>query len=221
MDRARLPSAGTSRRLIAAVLAGFLLLAAAFAVGRLSVPHSGEPGNTSAEAGFLRDMQVHHEQAVQMSMLVRDRTDDEAVRLMAYDIALAQSQQAGQMYGWLVEWGLPQASPEPNMTWMTRPALDGSAHEHEGAASAHNPGDPMPGLATFDEIQQLKALSGEEAERLYLELMIEHHRGGVEMAEAVLARSNYDSVVRLAEGMVAVQDSEIEVMQQMLEALGR
>ncbi|WP_034227687.1 DUF305 domain-containing protein, partial [Actinotalea ferrariae] len=66
------------------------------------------PAETSAEAGFARDMQAHHAQAVQMSTMVRDATDDPEVRSLALDIMLTQQQQAGQMYGWLEQWDLPQ-----------------------------------------------------------------------------------------------------------------
>lgn len=219
MGQAGLLSENSSwRRTLAVVLTAILLLAVGFGVGRLGVPSAGTPGDTSAEAGFARDMQVHHEQAVELSLLVRDRTDDENLLLLADDIAIAQAQQSGQMYAWLAEWGLSQAPAEPRMTWMTRPALDGS-HGHDDESPAHEPGEPMPGLATFEQIEQLKSVSGVEAERLFLELMIEHHKGGVAMAEAVLERTGYPVVVDLARGMVTVQDSEIDLMQGMLERL--
>ncbi len=207
---------GNRARLIAAaVVVGLVLAVGAFAVGRFSVPSTVTPTTTSADAGFARDMQVHHQQAVEMAMLVRDLTDDPDVRLLAYDIATAQAQQAGQMYGWLASWGLTQAG-EPSMTWMSRPTLDGDTHGHEGAASTHAPGGPMPGMATFEQLQELAGLSGVEAERMFLELMIEHHLGGVEMAEAVLDRTDTRVVVDLASSIVKAQASEIELMERML-----
>ena len=66
------------------------------------------PSDFGADAGFSRDMQAHHAQAVEMALLVRERSDDEELRTVAYDILTSQQQQAGQMYGWLVQWGLPQ-----------------------------------------------------------------------------------------------------------------
>ena len=101
----------------------------AFSVGRLSTLADAPPTDTSAEAGFARDMQVHHQQGVELAMIVRDESDDPDVRLLAYDIATTQAQQSGQLYGWLRGWGLSQAGTEPSMTWMTRPAAD--------AATAH------------------------------------------------------------------------------------
>lgn len=203
---------------LAAFVALVVVAAVAFSVGRLSTLGDAPPANASAEAGFARDMQVHHQQGVELAMIIRDRTDDEATRLLGYDIATAQAQQSGQMYGWLAEWGLPQAGPEPSMTWMTRPADDGAAHEGhgEGDDDAHEPGEPMPGLATSEQITELRSLEGVAAERMFLALMIEHHRGAVEMAEAVLARSDYPVVVSLAESIVRSQESEIRLMQDML-----
>lgn len=206
-----------ARLAIAAVLTAFALVAASLAIGRLSAPTDTAPADTSVEAGFARDMQVHHNQAVEMAMIVRDRTDDPAVRLLAYDIATSQSQQSGQMFGWLAEWGLPQAATEPSMTWMSRPTLGGASHDHT-AGPAHTPGGPMPGLATREQIVELSAANGIEAERLFLQLMIAHHQGGVEMAQAVIARSTNRVVLDLAGSIVTAQTSEIELMTQMLAA---
>ena len=176
---------------------------------------SGAPSNTSAAAGFARDMQVHHNQGVELAMIIRDETDDPEVRQLAYDIATTQSQQSGQMYGWLAQWRLPQAAPEPSMTWMTRPTLTGEGHDH-GTAGAHSPGDPMPGLATAAQIAELRGLTGVDAEKHFLELMIAHHEGAIAMAKAALDRTEERVVVDLATGIIASQTSEIEYMQELL-----
>jgi uncharacterized protein (DUF305 family) len=103
------------------------------------------------------------------------------------------------------------------MTWMTRPGLSGSGsgHDHTGTGG-HSPGDPMPGLATPDQIAALSAASDVEAERLFLTLMIAHHQGAVEMADAVLDRSDHSVVRAFAKSVVASQTSEIELMRTML-----
>jgi uncharacterized protein (DUF305 family) len=212
-------AAHRSRRLIAVALVALFVLAGVFAAGRLTAPRVGTPSNVSAEAGFARDMQTHHNQAVEMAFIIRDATDDAEIRLVAYDIATSQASQGGQLYGYLTEWNLPQASPEPAMTWMTRPSLAGLEHTHTAAAagsSAHTPGDPMPGLATAEQMAELSSLTGVEAERMFLTLMIAHHKGGIEMAEALLERSDYPSVTALARGVITVQTTEISVMEAML-----
>lgn len=214
------PTLDSGRRVrlaIAAVLTALLLVAASLVIGRLSAPHESTPTDTSAEAGFARDMQVHHLQAVDLSMTVRDLTDDAEVRLLAYDIATSQSQQSGQMFGWLNLWGLSQTSSQPAMTWMTTPALDGgTGHDMDTGAAPDAPPATMPGYATAEQLAELRAATGVEAERIYLTLMIAHHKGGVEMAESVIARSTNTAVVALATSMVRAQTSEITVMEDML-----
>ncbi|MEV1132297.1 DUF305 domain-containing protein [Agromyces sp. NPDC049794] len=224
--------AGRAAAIVAASVALIVVAVVAFAVGRLSTLGEAPPATTSAEAGFARDMQTHHQQGVELAMIVRDATDDPDVRLLAYDIATTQAQQAGQLYGWLRQWGLSQAGSEPSMTWMTRPADDGSGGDGDGEgdgdgdghaahaadAGTHAPGAPMPGLATAEQIDALRASSGVEAERRFLELMIAHHDGALEMAEAVLARSTDDVVVPFATSVVASQTSEIALMEEMLAA---
>lgn len=200
------------------VLAAVLLVAVAFAAGRLSVGSAGAPPTTeSAAAGFLRDMQVHHAQAVEMALLIRERTDDETVRTVAYDIAVTQSSQAGAMYGLLDAWGLPQRSPQPPMTWTLLPTIDGSSG---GGHQMSDEAGRMPGLVTDEQLAALRAASGDEAVRLFLELMIAHHEGGVDMAEAALARTDVPQVVTLARGIETAQLAEIDLMRGMLARFG-
>jgi uncharacterized protein (DUF305 family) len=217
-DAAAAPARLPTRTVVGIVVGVTALVVASFLGGRLLAPGEATPNTTSAEAGFARDMQVHHQQAVEMSMIVRDETHDPDIRLLAYDIALAQQQQAGQMYAWLTVWGLPQAASEPSMTWMVRPGRSGTAHDHGGSGAAHVPGEPMPGLATPEQLAELRAATGVEAEKLYLTLMIAHHEGGIEMAEAVLDRSTDRVVTNLARGMIAAQQSEIDYMKELLAA---
>lgn len=200
-------------RLVAGILAAIVAVALAFVVGRLTAPALPTPSSGSAAAGFLRDMQVHHAQAVEMALLIRDRTDDETLRTIAYDMTVTQAQQMGQMYGLLEAWDLPQFSPAEPMEWMSQPTIDGSSHDHD-----LEPDGRMPGLASDEDLAALRAADGLEAEVLFLELMIEHHRGGVEMAEGVLARSNQPQVVSMARGVITAQEAEITAMQELLAA---
>lgn len=204
---------------ILAVLALVVVALVSFSIGRIS-SIGATPNTTSAEAGFARDMQTHHDQGVELSMIIRDLTDDPETRLLAYDIATTQAQQSGQMNGWLNEWGLSQYGPEPSMTWMTRPALNGGEGGHAGHTSAdgseHVPGGPMPGMATPEQIAELKAASGVEAEVIFLNLMIAHHKGALDMAESVLDRTTNPVVIPFANAVLASQQSEIDLMEGML-----
>lgn len=167
------------------------------------------PSAESADAGFARDMAVHHQQAVEMSYIVRDRTKDEEVRRLAYDIAQTQANQRGMMLGWLDLWGLPKVSSEPPMTWMD---MGGMASGKDGAL--------MPGMATNSEMKKLGELDGKQAEVFYLQLMTDHHKGGVHMAEGCVAKCRVGVEKRLAQGMVEAQQSEISLMADMLKERG-
>lgn len=180
-----------------------LALVGGFLLGRPSYPL-----DTGADAGFLRDMSAHHAQAVDMSMVIIDKTEDVELHTVATDMARTQQAQIGIMQGWLDAWGLNSRSPEPPMTWM-------KGHDH-GGGEGEVPG-AMPGLATDEQLVELGDAEGEEAEVLFLELMIAHHLGGIEMAEAEVDLGNEDLVTNLAQGMVNAQQSEVENMERILE----
>ncbi|MFJ2782878.1 DUF305 domain-containing protein [Streptomyces sp. NPDC093249] len=192
-------------------------LALLFAGGAVTVATGGEeaprtPVSLSADAGFARDMSVHHQQAVEMSFIVRDRTRNEEVRRLAYDIANTQANQRGMMLGWLDLWGLPktESGTEP-MAWMGMGA-SGDTGPLDGAL--------MPGMATDAQLDELRKADGREAEVLYLKLMTEHHRGGVHMAEGCVQKCSVDVERNLAQGMVDGQRSEMALMADMLRKRG-
>ena len=191
---------GASTVLVAALTTGIALL---FGLSVFLWLSAREPGNTSAEAGFARDMIVHHAQAIEMAEIVRDRTENDRIKTLATDIALTQQAQIGQMQGWLDLWGLPVAGPEPAMSWM------GMAHEGR-----------MPGMAAREEINRLRTLPPDEADQLFLKLMIPHHKAAVPMANAALEQSDTPVVEDLANAVVGSQQAEIEIMQEMLREMG-
>ncbi|CAN3980013.1 DUF305 domain-containing protein [Kitasatospora purpeofusca] len=172
------------------------------------------PADDSPEAGFARDMATHHQQAVDLSFIVRDRTADEPTRTLAFDIINTQANQRGMMMGWLDQWGLTQHSPAKPMAWM---AMGG--HGHGADYQAHD-GSLMPGMATTTQLAKLRSLSGREAEVFYLQLMLEHHKGGVEMAQGYVDMAHNESEKRLAQSMVIGQTSEIGLITDMLKDRG-
>jgi uncharacterized protein (DUF305 family) len=199
--------------------AGPIAAAAALALvgaGALTYAVAGDegadvvPSARSADAGFARDMAVHHQQAVEMSYVVRDRTRDEEVRRLAYDIAQTQANQRGMMLGWLDLWELPKVSADPPMTWMGMG--DRAADGEDGAL--------MPGMATRAEMERLGKLNGKQAEIFFLQLMTDHHKGGVHMAQGCVDKCEVGVEKRLARGMVEAQRSEIELMAGMLRERG-
>ncbi|MFI7286148.1 DUF305 domain-containing protein [Streptomyces anulatus] len=205
----RMVLAGASVLLLALGLVALMVVrpSAASPSGASSTARSA-PAENSVDAGFARDMAIHHQQAVEMSFIVRDRTDDEDVRRLAYDIINTQANQRGMMLGWLELWGLPKSAAGPPMEWMGHtltPTDDGSL---------------MPGMATDAELAALTAAKGEKAEVLFLRLMTVHHRAGADMAQAAAGAAKTDAVRNLAAGMVRGQQSEIGLMADMLTARG-
>lgn len=218
------PRVGRALRVGGAVVVAAVLLAAGMALGA-RVAGDSEAGPTKVnpvDVGFARDMQAHHAQAVEMSRVVRDATDDPEVRTLALDIMLTQQQQMGQMYGWLTIWGYSQTSQDPPMSWMTSGGSAGHDMSNMGDSAGSDMADmpTMPGMATKKQLAALAAARGVRAERIYLQLMIPHHRGALGMANDAAKRASQPQVRSLARGIVAAQTAEITLLEQMLAARG-
>jgi uncharacterized protein (DUF305 family) len=183
------------------LLALAIILAGVLSLALLLAPQP--PGEDSPEAGFARDMAIHHAQAVRMAETVRDRTEDPAIRVLATDVVLTQQAEIGQMRGWLEVWGLSSGGSEP-MAWMGHPQGTG----------------PMPGMATPQDLARLQGAPPEEADEQFLRLMIPHHQAAVAMAEAVLERSDRPEVVRFAQKTMLEQQGEVRGMQALLQRKG-
>jgi uncharacterized protein (DUF305 family) len=177
------------------------ILAGVLALGMLLVPRP--PASDSAEAGFARDMIVHHEQAVRMAELITGTTRDTSLKAISTDIVYVQQFQMGQLWGWLESWKVPRIVDTPAMTWMGMPVED-----------------RMPGMASPEEIGKLQTARGDARDEQFMRLMVPHHQAGVAMAEAVLARTDRSEVRKLAEQLAAAQTFEIDAMQDLLEAKG-
>jgi len=184
-----------SNRLAIWVSITLILALSAWALVVLIRSQKRLPVEGNPEVSFARDMSAHHEQAVAMSLKLRDRVDNPELRSFTLDIALTQQAQIGQMQGWLAVWGVPLSGLEPPMQGMGE----------------------MMGMATQAELNSLETLPLRQAEAAFLRLMIRHHEGGVMMAEAVLQKSRRSEVRRLAQAMVNGQKSEIEYMTKLLE----
>ncbi|CAL9439176.1 hypothetical protein SUDANB121_02222 [Nocardiopsis dassonvillei] len=165
------------------------------------------PLDTGADAGFLRDMSVHHNQAVDMSMIILEKSEDPELRTVATDMARTQQAQVGRMQGWLLAWDLPLRAPNAPMAWM-------AGHEHGGEGGGAP--ESMPGLATEEQLAELGEAEGVDAEIVFLELMIAHHLGGIEMARAEVDLGREEMVVDFAEGMIEAQGAEVDLMERML-----
>ncbi|GAB3944795.1 DUF305 domain-containing protein [Micromonospora vulcania] len=176
-------------------LVALLVFALGYGAG-VFAPPPRTPDDASAEAGFAQDMSRHHAQAVEMAMIAYANSPTPEIRQLAYDMALTQQSQIGQMQRWLQEWHLLPTGSQPSMAWMP----DGTQAGTDGL---------MPGMATSAQIAQLREAKGTEVDRLFLELMIKHHLGGLHMIDGVLDRTDRDEVVELAGTMKRNQQLEV------------
>lgn len=162
---------------------------------------------TDVDIGFAQDMSAHHQQAIMMAdMMSVDSSPD--VRGLVNQIRAAQWREIGQMTGWLQILDAPLQSDQ-TMHWM-KP----EDHGHMGTASA------MPGSANGDELTALHNATGVEAEILFLQLMIRHHQGGIDMAAHASQEAGDPAIRRAATAMVKEQSEEIGVMTVMLNQRG-
>ncbi len=183
--------------LAAAIVVGLLL----GLLAGLLVPSLRTPGDDAPEAGFARDMSLHHAQAVEMAMITYAKAVDPRTRTIAYDIVMAQQNQIGTMQRWLQEWRLSPTGSQPRMAWMTG-----------GAELVQN--GLMPGMATTEEIDALRAATGENVDKMFITLMTKHHLGGLHMVDGILAETHRPEVTALATAMKTGQQNEITAMHQ-------
>ncbi len=187
--------------------AGAVVLALLLGVGvGLVIPLLGRPADDSVEAGFLRDMSNHHAQAVQLAMIEHERGTDANVRRFAADIALTQHGQMNIMGTWLRGWGLSPTGSQPAMAWM--PDAEGSVQN-----------GLMPGMATPEQMDALRAATGRQIDIQFLTLMRRHHLGGVHMAQGIVKLSDHEDVTWLAGTMVAAQQGEIALIDDLLKTV--
>lgn len=158
-------------------------------------PHAGHmmDGNNTSEYDamdimFAQMMIPHHEQAVEMSELAPGRAESSAVLELAAEIAGEQDPEIQQMKRWI---------------------------DAAGASMTMDHDMPMGGMLSEQELEELAAASGQEFERLFLEGMIEHHEGAIDMAQMIIDSDNAEAKA-LAEAIVSSQTAQIEFMKELL-----
>jgi uncharacterized protein (DUF305 family) len=186
---------------VAALVVGALLGVLGSLVGAGIL--SSRPDENSPEAGFLRDMALHHAQAVEMGMIAYKNASIPEVGLLGSDIALTQHGQINIMQTWLRDWNLNLTGDQPLMAWMP----DGAQSVEDGL---------MPGMATPAQMTALRAATGKDVDVQFLTLMRQHHLGGIHMAQEIIEISHEDKVVALAQTMVTGQEGELSNIQRLL-----
>jgi uncharacterized protein (DUF305 family) len=184
-----------------------LCLAFAFAGFALSqfVGRPRHPSERSADVGFLRDMSVHHQQALDIAAIEATRGTDPILRKMGLDILLSQRGEMALMSEHLNGWGFDLGDDDRTaMAWMGMPV----------------PIRSMPGLATPTQITTLRNATGADIDAQFIQLMAVHHAGGVSMAAEAVVRVKDRWTRRLAVVMTGVQQSEIDELKTAAGRLG-
>jgi uncharacterized protein (DUF305 family) len=163
--------------------------------GESSTSATAPAGFNTADVTFATDMIPHHQQAVQMSALVPDRSTNPAVVKLAADISTAQGPEIETMKALLVQWN-----------------ADDPAHQgHDDMA-----GMTMDGMVDPATMTKLESLKGPEFDTLWLQSMIGHHEGAIKMANVELADGANVDAKTLAQQIISAQQREITQMKQML-----
>jgi uncharacterized protein (DUF305 family) len=162
----------------------------------------------------MTGMIAHHAQALEMTGLVFARTGREDVRLLSRRIELSQQEEIRAMRRWLADRGLP--APDSQASASLPGAMSGMVMQRD---SAHH--EMMPGMLTPEQLVDLARASGPAFDRLFLEDMIRHHQGALEMVATLLATrgaAQEPETFRFASDVDADQRAEIARMQAMLAA---
>lgn len=162
-----------------------------------SVGTAQPAGFNADDYAFATNMIPHHEQAIELSALVPERSTNQELIALANQITAAQQPEINALRVFLVQW---DENPEDNASHGT---------------GGHN--DQMQGMVDDATMAKLRSLKGAEFDTLWLQSMISHHRGAIEMAKAEVANGQNVDIKTMAQTMIDAQQAEINQMNQMLE----
>jgi len=189
------------------------LLAAALPLSACAGEESAAPSETQtaangetfndADVEFATDMVQHHAQALQMVDLTLGRKLTPEVAGLADQVRATQGPEIETMTDWLTAWDQPV--PETSRD---------HAHAHGGAEADVD--EDMPGMMSPEEMAELEKASGRAFQDQWLEMMVEHHEGAIEMAQDEQAEGANADAVALAKEIESAQQSEISTMEDLL-----
>ena len=159
---------------------------------------TGDIGHNQADVTFAQTMMAHHQQAIEMANLGEAKASNPQVKALAVKIKSAQQREIEEMSNWLKDWGVPAPS----------------------AAAGHNmPGmsdSAMPGMMSEKDMTTLRAAKSADFDTMFLEMMIGHHKGAVEMATTHQQHGQRPGVKAFAESVKTDQGAEVQQMETLL-----
>lgn len=219
-------SAG-SARVLAVVAAGVLIVAGAVVLAwqavRTAQSARAELAASTPHAidiGFAQSMGMHHQQAIAMAQMLLDGRPTPLANL-ARTIVYAQLGELGEMRGWLRLWEQPWMPPVTRgMDWMLLGSAPPDAALQQYLLDCQRSPKGMTGMATDVDLAQLRAFDGRARDELFLNLMLQHHRGGIPMARFAAQNARLLPVRTLAANMVIDQSEEVTRILMTLHAMG-
>ncbi len=195
-----------------------LVLVTAVGLGACSSDHSGMSGMSSSttieipananynatDIGFAQGMIPHHAQAIEMADLALTNTKNPDVLVLANKIKAAQSPEIVKLSGWLRDWG------------QTVPSTASGSMDHDMSGMG---GMMMDGMMSQADMDRLETSTGTEFDRLWIELMIQHHEGAVKMSKTEVAGGKNPDAIALAQAIISSQQAEITTMESLLKKM--
>jgi uncharacterized protein (DUF305 family) len=155
-------------------------------------------GNNADDVAFAQGMVPHHQQAIDMAKLVSTRSQNPKVLELAKKVEAAQDPEITKMNEWLKAWGAPASTSMPGMDHGSMPG--------------------MSGMMSAEDMKMLEQAKGAAFDKMWLEMMIKHHEGAVEMAKTELTKGSSADAKKLAQEIINAQQKEITEMQGMLKS---
>ncbi len=186
------------------------------AASGMPMPSAPAGPHNQADITFAQMMTVHHKGAIEMADLAPTRAADNKVKDLAAQIKSAQEPEIKQMSSWLSSWApatdmngkpITTASPSSEMGGMS-----GMSGMDTGSSTPAS----MPGMMSGGQMDQLKAANGAAFDKLFLQLMITHHQGALEMAKTQKSAGQNPAAIALADSINTSQNAEIATMQHLL-----
>ncbi|WP_432170230.1 DUF305 domain-containing protein [Streptomyces sp. 1222.5] len=185
-------------------------LGARSSAGTSATAPAARGSHDAQDVAFAQGMIPHHRQAVAMADLAPSRAKAQQVKDLAAKIKQAQDPEINTMSGWLKAWG-------EKVTDAATSGMDQSSTS--GMDQSSMPGmdhSSMPGMMSGDDMAKLKDLSGDAFDKAFVQMMISHHRGAVEMAKTEQAKGAYGPARTMAKSIVTSQSAEITEMNKIL-----
>ena len=166
--------------------------------------------HNDADVAFATDMMQHHAQAIVMVDMTMDRPLDPEVQQLADDIRAAQGPEIETFTDWLTDWD--EEVPE------TVRDHSNAGHDTGEMGDSMEGMDDMPGVMSADDVAALEDASDAEFQTMWLEMMVEHHEGAVEMAQTETEDGQYTPAIDLAEDIASSQTDQVETMEGLLDS---